>query len=184
MQNTHVPQLLFPLHTSSICSCSLAPLTSNSPSILPLIFLVFLSLSFFSGMWILWCLLHRRWLQQRQVLYLYLLSEVKFFSRHIASESSPLTSCINALTTVHLFKAGQQCCNAPHQLVCSPHTTVHTEPSAVCARQECSARSPAEMRKDCLASDLVGSQMQMQRLVWADSFLLINECGSLYNGEK
>lgn len=172
MQNTHVPQPLFPLHTSSICSCSPAPLTSNSPSILPLIFLAILSLSFFSGMWILWFLLHRSWLQQRQVLYPCLLSKVKFLSRH------------NALTTMHLFKAGQQCCNAPHQLACSPHTTVHTEPSAVCARQECSARSPTEMRKNCLASDLVGSQTQMQRLVWTDNVFLTNECSSLWKGEK
>lgn len=86
------------------------------------------------------------------VLYPCLLPKLRFLSRHVPNESSSLTSWINALTTVLLFKAGHQCCNVPHQLACSCYATVHAEPSAVCACQECSARSPTEMRKDCLAS--------------------------------
>lgn len=105
--------------------------------------------------------------------------KLKFLSRHVPNESSSLTFWINALTTVLLFKAGHQCCNAPHQLACSCYATVHAESSTVYACQECSARSPAEMRKDCLASDLVGSQMQTQRLMWAENILVTNECSRL-----
>lgn len=113
------------------------------------------------------------------VLYPCLLPKFKFLSRHITNESWSLIFWINDLTTVLLFKAGHQCCNVIHQLVRSCYAAVHAEPSTVCAYQECSARTPTEMRKDCLASDLVGSQMQMQRLMWAENVLVTNECRRL-----
>ena len=151
MQNTCVPQPSCPRHTSSICFCSPAPSTANSSSTLPVILLVFLPLSFFMACEFAFFIAQDMASAETGVLYLCLLPKLKFLSRHVPNESSSLTSWINALTTVLLFQAGHQCCNAPHQLACSCYATVHAEPSAVCACQECSPRSPAELRKDCLA---------------------------------
>lgn len=129
-----------PLYTSSICSCSPAPLTCNSPSTLPLIPLVILSLSFF-----LWYMNLAFFVAQEMasaetgVLYSGLLPTLKFLSKCVSNERLPLTSWTNYLTTVLLFSAGHQCCDAPHQMACSCYTTVHTEASAACACQQHSA---------------------------------------------
>lgn len=84
------------------------------------------------------------------VLYPCQLPKLKFLSRHIPNESWSLTSWINALTAVLFFQAGHQCCNAPHQLVCSCYATVHAEPSAVRACWECSARSSQKWGRTAL----------------------------------
>lgn len=73
------------------------------------------------------------------VLYSGLLPTLKFLSKCVSNEPLPLTSWTNYLTTVLLFSAGHQCCDAPHQMACSCYTTVHTEASAACACQQHSA---------------------------------------------